>query len=36
MKRDGGGAILNLASIASLIGPVDRFANSMSKGESWR
>ena len=32
MKRDGGGAILNLASIASLIGPVDRFANSMSKG----
>jgi NAD(P)-dependent dehydrogenase (short-subunit alcohol dehydrogenase family) len=32
MKRDGGGAILNLASIASLIGLVDRFAYSMSKG----
>ncbi|MGO9453388.1 MAG: SDR family NAD(P)-dependent oxidoreductase [Candidatus Binataceae bacterium] len=32
MKRSGGGAILNLASIASLIGLVDRFAYSMSKG----
>jgi 2-keto-3-deoxy-L-fuconate dehydrogenase len=32
MKRAGGGAILNLASIASLIGLVDRFAYSMSKG----
>jgi len=32
MKKSGGGAILNLASIASLIGLVDRFAYSMSKG----
>jgi len=32
MRRAGGGAILNLASIASLIGLVDRFAYSMSKG----
>jgi 2-keto-3-deoxy-L-fuconate dehydrogenase len=32
MKKAGGGAILNLASIASLIGLVDRFAYSMSKG----
>src|SRR5215469_14849140 len=32
MKKGGGGAILNLASIASLIGLVDRFAYSMSKG----
>jgi len=32
MKRHGGGVILNLASIASLIGLVDRFAYSMSKG----
>jgi NAD(P)-dependent dehydrogenase (short-subunit alcohol dehydrogenase family) len=32
MKRAGGGVILNLASIASLIGLVDRFAYSMSKG----
>ena len=32
MKRAGGGSILNLASIASLIGLVDRFAYSMSKG----
>jgi NAD(P)-dependent dehydrogenase (short-subunit alcohol dehydrogenase family) len=32
MKKIGGGAILNLASIASLIGVVDRFAYSMSKG----
>jgi NAD(P)-dependent dehydrogenase (short-subunit alcohol dehydrogenase family) len=32
MLESGGGAILNLASIASLIGLVDRFAYSMSKG----
>jgi 2-keto-3-deoxy-L-fuconate dehydrogenase len=32
MKRHGSGVILNLASIASLIGLVDRFAYSMSKG----
>jgi 2-keto-3-deoxy-L-fuconate dehydrogenase len=32
MKKAGGGAILNLASIASLIGLVERFAYSMSKG----
>jgi NAD(P)-dependent dehydrogenase (short-subunit alcohol dehydrogenase family) len=32
MVRDGGGVILNLASIASLIGLTDRFAYSMSKG----
>ena len=32
MLRDGGGVILNLASIASLIGLTDRFAYSMSKG----
>ena len=32
MVRSGGGVILNLASIASLIGLTDRFAYSMSKG----
>jgi NAD(P)-dependent dehydrogenase (short-subunit alcohol dehydrogenase family) len=32
MLRQGGGVILNLASIASLIGVPDRFAYSMSKG----
>ena len=32
LRRNGGGVILNLASIASLIGLVDRFAYSMSKG----
>src|SRR5262249_20911012 len=32
MTRQGGGVILNLASIASLIGLEDRFAYSMSKG----
>jgi NAD(P)-dependent dehydrogenase (short-subunit alcohol dehydrogenase family) len=32
MLRNNGGAILNLASIASLIGLLDRFAYSMSKG----
>lgn len=32
MVRQGGGVILNLASIASLIGIKDRFAYSMSKG----
>ena len=32
MVHHGGGVILNLASIASLIGLVDRFAYSMSKG----
>jgi 2-keto-3-deoxy-L-fuconate dehydrogenase len=32
LRRSGGGVILNLASIASLIGLVDRVAYSMSKG----
>jgi 2-keto-3-deoxy-L-fuconate dehydrogenase len=32
MLRQGGGVILNMASIASLIGVPDRFAYSMSKG----
>jgi len=32
MKKNGGGAILNLASIAALVGLSDRFAYSMSKG----
>ena len=32
MLKNGGGVILNLASIASLIGLLDRFAYSMSKG----
>jgi NAD(P)-dependent dehydrogenase (short-subunit alcohol dehydrogenase family) len=32
MRAQGGGVILNLASIASLVGVVDRFAYSMTKG----
>ncbi|WP_164126060.1 SDR family NAD(P)-dependent oxidoreductase [Sphingobacterium luzhongxinii] len=32
MKENGGGAILNLASIAAVVGISDRFAYSMSKG----
>jgi 2-keto-3-deoxy-L-fuconate dehydrogenase len=32
MLKSGGGVILNLASIASLVGLTDRFAYSMSKG----
>ncbi len=32
MKENGGGAILNLASIAAIVGLSDRFAYSMSKG----
>ncbi|WP_437917662.1 SDR family NAD(P)-dependent oxidoreductase [Sphingobacterium sp. LRF_L2] len=32
MKQNGGGAILNLASIAAVVGIADRFAYSMSKG----
>ena len=32
MVKQGGGVILNMASIASLIGIEDRFAYSMSKG----
>jgi 2-keto-3-deoxy-L-fuconate dehydrogenase len=32
MKINGGGAILNMASIAGLVGIPDRFAYSMSKG----
>jgi NAD(P)-dependent dehydrogenase (short-subunit alcohol dehydrogenase family) len=32
MKANGGGAIVNLASIAALVGIADRFAYSMSKG----
>lgn len=32
MKKNGGGVILNMASIASVVGIADRFAYSMSKG----
>jgi 2-keto-3-deoxy-L-fuconate dehydrogenase len=32
MKKNGGGAILNMASIAGIVGLQDRFAYSMSKG----
>ena len=32
MKANGGGVILNMASIAALVGIADRFAYSMSKG----
>ena len=32
MSRSGGGVVLNMASIASLVGLEDRFAYSMSKG----
>jgi 2-keto-3-deoxy-L-fuconate dehydrogenase len=32
MKANGGGVILNMASIAALVGITDRFAYSMSKG----
>lgn len=32
MRRNGGGVILNMASIAAIIGLSDRFAYSMSKG----
>jgi 2-keto-3-deoxy-L-fuconate dehydrogenase len=32
LKKQGGGAILNMASIAALVGLTDRFAYSMSKG----
>ncbi len=32
MKQNGGGTILNLASIAAIVGLSDRFAYSMSKG----
>ena len=32
MKKTGGGAVLNMASIASSVGIADRFAYSMSKG----
>lgn len=32
MKRNGGGSILNMASIAAVVGISDRFAYSMSKG----
>lgn len=32
MKQQGGGVILNMASIASVVGLADRFAYSMSKG----
>ncbi|WP_018969690.1 SDR family NAD(P)-dependent oxidoreductase [Rubritalea marina] len=35
MLQQGGGAILNLASIASKIGILDRFAYSMSKGAAY-
>jgi NAD(P)-dependent dehydrogenase (short-subunit alcohol dehydrogenase family) len=32
MKKQGGGSILNVASVASVVGIADRFAYSMSKG----
>lgn len=32
MKRNGGGSIVNVSSIAALVGITDRFAYSMSKG----
>ena len=32
MKKQGGGVILNMASVASMVGIADRFAYSMSKG----
>lgn len=32
MKKQGGGVILNMASVASTVGILDRFAYSMSKG----
>jgi 2-keto-3-deoxy-L-fuconate dehydrogenase len=32
MKKNGGGVILNMASIAAVVGITDRFAYSMSKG----
>lgn len=32
MKQQGGGVILNMASVASIVGIADRFAYSMSKG----
>ncbi|MFP4089552.1 MAG: SDR family NAD(P)-dependent oxidoreductase [Cyclobacteriaceae bacterium] len=32
MKQQGGGCILNMASVASVVGIADRFAYSMSKG----
>lgn len=32
MKKSGGGAIVNMASVASLVGLADRFAYTMSKG----
>lgn len=32
MKQHGGGVILNMASVASVVGLADRFAYSMSKG----
>ncbi|UJH90706.1 glucose 1-dehydrogenase [Antarcticibacterium sp. 1MA-6-2] len=32
MKKNGGGCIINMASIASVVGIADRFAYSMSKG----
>jgi 2-keto-3-deoxy-L-fuconate dehydrogenase len=32
MKQQGGGVILNIASVASIVGIADRFAYSMSKG----
>jgi 2-keto-3-deoxy-L-fuconate dehydrogenase len=35
MKQKGGGVILNMASIAALVGIPDRFAYSMSKGATY-
>ena len=32
MRRQGGGAILNMASVVATLGVADRFAYSMSKG----
>ncbi|MEL6652490.1 MAG: SDR family oxidoreductase, partial [Bacteroidota bacterium] len=35
LKQSGGGAIINLASVGSVIGLKDRFAYGMSKGAVW-
>jgi len=35
LKKSGGGVILNLASVLSVVGIKDRFAYSMSKGAVW-
>lgn len=35
MKQSGGGAIINMASVASVVGLADRFGYSMSKGAAY-